>query len=87
MVRAYCRFTRELVCLRFPTEDKAMRCFEAFPGGPGAVRAVLVGKAPYPNAQQAHGLALSAPDGAKKPPCVNTWLCEFPRVPFLAMIL
>ena len=51
-----------------------MRCFEAFPGGPGAVRAVLVGKAPYPNAQQAHGLALSAPDGAKKPPCVNTWL-------------
>ena len=58
----------------FPTEDKAMRCFEAFPGGPGAVRAVLVGKAPYPNAQQAHGLALSAPDGAKKPPCVNTWL-------------
>ncbi|KAK7242180.1 uracil-DNA glycosylase [Aureococcus anophagefferens] len=54
--------------------DGVMRCFEAFPGGPGAVRAVLVGKAPYPNAQQAHGLALSAPDGAKKPPCVNTWL-------------
>ena len=58
----------------FPTEDKVMRCFEVFPGGPGAVRAVLVGMYPYDNAEQAHGLALSVPNGAKKPPCVNTWI-------------
>lgn len=60
----------------YPPPEEVFAALRLTP--PEAVRAVILGQDPYHGPGQAHGLAFSVPDGARRPPSLRNILAELP---------